>query len=378
MREKKNHISRLLVVTLLMILVSCMPVLAATTKKVTVGTSITYKGYTKVTTSDKKVASVTKSGSNYVVKALKAGTATIKCYQKSTCKKTISLVVSPNPKYDTSNLTLAVGESKKVAPTGVTGCTVAYKTSNSKVATVNSKGTIKGVKAGNAVITVTVTYQKKVLKTFTKKVAVKSNKKLTGISVTTKLTSVKEGYKFKTSDFTVKYVYSDGSKEACGAYSISWKLQSGYYVITVKDSTKGYTQTVKVKVVVPTLKSIKAVYTGSTVSDISQIKAANFKVTGTYDDGSTKAVTSFSISMNGTVTNGKYTVTVKSGNVSTTVQVPTTNKGTGTSTGTGTSKNATGIKATTTLTSVKEGYSFKALCLCRRNDRKVRCVFPQL
>ena len=37
MREKKNHISKLLVVTLLLVLVSCMPVLAATTKKAKAG-----------------------------------------------------------------------------------------------------------------------------------------------------------------------------------------------------------------------------------------------------------------------------------------------------------------------------------------------------
>ena len=193
MREKKNHISKLLVVTLLLVLVSCMPVLAATTKKAKAGDSVTYKGYTKVTTSDKKVASVTKSGSNYVVKALKAGTATIKCYQKSKVKKTIKFVVSPNPKYDTSNLTLTVGSSKTVAPTGVAGCTVAYKNSNSKVVTVNSKGTIKALKAGTAKITVTVTYQKKTVKTFTKKVTVKAKSKLTGIKASCKLTSVKEG-----------------------------------------------------------------------------------------------------------------------------------------------------------------------------------------
>ena len=215
MREKKNHISKLLVVTLLLVLVSCMPVLAATTKKAKAGDSVTYKGYTKVTTSDKKVASVTKSGSNYVVKALKAGTATIKCYQKSKVKKTIKFVVSPNPKYDTSNLTLTVGSSKTVAPTGVAGCTVAYKNSNSKVVTVNSKGTIKALKSGTAKITVTVTYQKKTVKTFTKKVTVKAKSKLTGITASTKLTSVKEGYKFTATECTGYNGYDDGSKETC-------------------------------------------------------------------------------------------------------------------------------------------------------------------
>ena len=103
------------------------------------------------------------------------------------------------------------------------------------------------------------------------------------------------------------------------------------------------------------MKSITAVYNGPTVSSISEIKAANFTVTGTYDDGSKKTVTGFGISMNSTVTGGKYTVTITSGSLSTTVQVPTTDTGSGT----GTSKNATGITATTTLPSVEEGYSFK-------------------
>ncbi len=135
-------------------------------KKVTLGVKETYsvaaKGYT-YTTSSKKVATVSSKGK---VTAKKVGKATIKATNKAGKVKVYNITVKKAPKkivkVTPSKKTLKKGKTVKLKvklPKGTAGkCT--FKSSNKKVATVSSKGTVKAKKKGTARITVK-TYNKK-------------------------------------------------------------------------------------------------------------------------------------------------------------------------------------------------------------------------
>ena len=119
--------------------------LNATVKPFTSTQKITY------TTSDKKIAAVSSSGK---IKAVAPGTATITAVsgsKKATCKVTVTGIANVK-----SSVTVAKGKTLTLKPTlyDITD-KVTYTSSNTKVATVSSKGKIKGVKKGTATITVT-------------------------------------------------------------------------------------------------------------------------------------------------------------------------------------------------------------------------------
>ena len=106
--------------------------------------------------SNKNVATVTSKGK---VKGVKAGTATITCTSnatglKATCKVTVGYV-----KLDQSEVTVKKGKTvtlkAAVYPSTLEDKSVTWESSNKKVATVTSKGKVKGIKAGLAVITCT-------------------------------------------------------------------------------------------------------------------------------------------------------------------------------------------------------------------------------
>lgn len=130
--------------------------------KLAVTVNATKKKYKKVTykASNKKVISVSKKG---VIKGKKAGTATVKVISTKNKKKTASIkikVVSgavKKVKLNKSKLALNVGDSGNLSAK-VTASKKAYKTlkwttSNKKVATVTSKGVVKGIGKGTAKIT---------------------------------------------------------------------------------------------------------------------------------------------------------------------------------------------------------------------------------
>ena len=114
------------------------------------------------TSSNEKVATVDKNGK---VTAKGGGTATITCNaggQAVTCKVTVSNISSTAETIYTKNsVTLKV--------TGVSGA-VTWSSSNTGVATVDSKGKVTGVKAGTATITAKVGSD-----TYTCKITVKTN-----------------------------------------------------------------------------------------------------------------------------------------------------------------------------------------------------------
>lgn len=139
-------------------------------------------------TSSKSIATVSSKG---VVTPKKAGTVTITAKaadgsgKKASCKVTVKKFVKISSlKISATTKSINVGSSAKlsvtVSPSNATTKTLKWTSSNTKVATVDSKGSVKGVKAGTATITAAATdgSGKKV----TCKVTVK-NVKVSGITL---------------------------------------------------------------------------------------------------------------------------------------------------------------------------------------------------
>ena len=102
--------------------------------------------------SNTKVAAVNSKG---VVTAKAKGSAVItaSCGEyKVTCKITVK---NPSLKLTKSSATVKVGKTTKISAKATPSGKVTYKSSNSKIATVSSKGVVKGKKKGTAKITVT-------------------------------------------------------------------------------------------------------------------------------------------------------------------------------------------------------------------------------
>ena len=144
---------------------TCKVTVKAPSVKFTKKTATVYKGKTatvkatltgvssvKYTSSNKKVATVnSKTGA---VKGLKAGTVTITA-PSGKLKATYKLT-GKNPTFSLTKSSATIKKGKttiiksKAAPAGK----VTYTSSNKKVATVTSKGVVKGIKKGKATITV--------------------------------------------------------------------------------------------------------------------------------------------------------------------------------------------------------------------------------
>ena len=110
------------------------------------------------TSSDKKIATVTSKGK---VKAVKAGTATITCTSNATGMSATCKVTVINGTV-TLNKTEAIIEKGKtttlkatLTPTTLEDMSVTWKSSDKSIATVTSKGKVKGVGYGTATITCT-------------------------------------------------------------------------------------------------------------------------------------------------------------------------------------------------------------------------------
>ncbi len=155
-------------------------------KRLSVGKTYTVENYQKVKSANTKVASVKKlKDKSYKVTAKKKGRVTMKCYNKKgkVVKKIYLLVAnSEDFKFDTSKITLVKGKTKKAAAEVPKGCTVKYSSKNSDVAMVNSKGKITAQKTGSTTISAKIYYKDKLIKTKTKKVAVKLNTGSSGSS----------------------------------------------------------------------------------------------------------------------------------------------------------------------------------------------------
>ena len=120
-------------------------------KTATVKATATPSATVKYTSSNTKVATVSSKG---VVKGVKAGTVTITA--KAGTLKTTCKVVIKNPAFSLvkSSATIKKGKTTTIRSKAAPAGKVAYTSSNKKVAAVNSKGVVKGIKKGKATITV--------------------------------------------------------------------------------------------------------------------------------------------------------------------------------------------------------------------------------
>ena len=106
--------------------------------------------------SDTKIATVSSAGK---VKGVKTGTATITCTSNSTGAKATCEVTVGSVKLDQTEI--VVEKAKTVTlkatayPSSLEDKTVTWESSDTKIATVSSKGKVKGVKTGTATITCT-------------------------------------------------------------------------------------------------------------------------------------------------------------------------------------------------------------------------------
>ena len=121
-------------------------------KTATVKATATPSATVKYTSSNTKVATVnSKTG---VVKGIKAGTVMITA--KAGALKTTCKVVVKNPAFSLvkSSATIKKGKTTTIRSKATPAGKVTYTSSNKKVAAVNSKGVVKGIKKGKATITV--------------------------------------------------------------------------------------------------------------------------------------------------------------------------------------------------------------------------------
>lgn len=188
-----------------------------------------------------KVATVSSKG---VVKGVKAGTAVITAKvgnATATCKVTVK---ASTIKFAKASVTIYKGKTATVKATATPSATVKYTSSNTKVATVNSKtGVVKGIKAG----TVTITAKAGTLKT-TCKVVVKNP----AFSLVKSSATIKKG---KTTTIRSKaapagkitYTSSNKKVAAVNSKGVVKGIKKGKATITVKCNgiTKKFVVTVK-------------------------------------------------------------------------------------------------------------------------------------
>lgn len=105
------------------------------------------------TSSNPKVAAVNKTTGKVTAKAKGTAVITAKCGDvKATCKVTVK---NPTLTLNKTAVSVKAGKTTKITAKAAPSGKVTYKSNNKKIATVSSKGTIKGIKKGTAKITVT-------------------------------------------------------------------------------------------------------------------------------------------------------------------------------------------------------------------------------
>ena len=167
----------------------------------------------KWSTSNKSVATVSSGG---VVKAEKAGKVTITAKYKGKSYKCAVTVKAKKIKLNKTSFSLTVGKSTTLKLSNATASKVKWSTSNKKIATVSSKGVVKGKKAGK--VTITATYKNKKYKCT---VTVKKSS-MTQKQAFDKLKNylIKKGEK-KTGQYETQYyiMWTDGGIDYCVYYS---------------------------------------------------------------------------------------------------------------------------------------------------------------
>ena len=215
----------------------------------------------KATSSKKSVASVKKSGKKVTVKAVKAGTAkvTVKVTAKKG-KKAVKKTLTFKATVKNPSLTLkaadvvAVGATEQITATVKPANTkVTYTSDKTDVATVDEKGLVTGVKAGEVTITAKAGKTTKTVKMAVKNVILKDVKQTT----TTKLVATIAGNtaNVKASDivitntnskatYAVKSVSVDKSDKTQVTIETYVAMADGKdYTVALADVTKTFTAT---------------------------------------------------------------------------------------------------------------------------------------
>ena len=118
------------------------------------------------TSSNRKIATVDKKTGKVTAKA--AGKVTITA-KSGSLKATYTVTVkNPTLKLTKTSATVKVGKTTKITAKATPSGKITYKSSNKKIATVSSNGTVKGIKKGTAKITVTCNGVSKTFKVIVK------------------------------------------------------------------------------------------------------------------------------------------------------------------------------------------------------------------
>lgn len=219
--------------------------LAKTSGVVAVGGKITIEANSdpssKITykTSNKKVATVNEKG---VVRGVKKGSAKITVTANGISKTFKVTVKKQTLKLKKSSATVTAGKTIAIKATASPTGNITYKSSNKKVATVSSKGVVKGIKAGKATITVKCNGVSKTFKVTVKKQTLTLKKTSATIKVgkTVKINataSPKGSITYKSNQESIATVTSKGVVKG---------VKKGTAKITV--TCNGVSKTFKVKV----------------------------------------------------------------------------------------------------------------------------------
>ena len=199
----------------------------------TVSPSTVYNETVTYKSSNEKVATVNSSGQ---ITGKKKGSATITVKSKSdtskkaTVKVTVKKAKNGVASIQTDNVTMqetlsvAVGNKKKIKITGAQANEFKFKSSNTKVATIDSDGTVVGKKKGTATITATLGGTSSVKKTC--KVTVTKKVDVTSITITSDKTTIAPE---KSTTLNVQVLPETASNK-----NVTWK-SSNEKVATVKD-----------------------------------------------------------------------------------------------------------------------------------------------
>lgn len=248
------------------------------------------------TSTNPKIATVDKNGK---VKAVKVGSTTITATSNGnpSIKKSVTVTVIKVPtslKLSKATLNITKKQNVKVtatvAPSDATNKTVIWKSSNTKVAKVDSKGNIKGITNGSATITATAKANSEVMKQVNVKVstkAVKVNK--TSLSITTGKTGQLTAT-VSPSDSTDKTVKWSTSNKKIATVSSKGKVTGkAKGTATITATVKG-AKTVKVKVTVKAPIVPKSVKVNKTSASIVQGKTVTLSATVSPSNAENKTV----------------------------------------------------------------------------------------